>query len=202
MNKHVNVAGFSQGAKGLKYSLAQCIYEALVEEFDRKELSGNLKKSIKIEESASILGVIGDGADESLFYGESDYTIVIEAQRYDIKIFKETGQIVHTNSRVGGTEKKNRDIIRRLKEGKTMEQIINEDRRRDFMRYKKAGRQSNLLRKGSMVYEDNLAGSYADQVDKTGGFSKDHKDYVERCIRKGIERWASQYPDLDISSNL
>ena len=202
MNKHVNVAGFSQGAKGLKYSLAQCIYEALVEEFDRKELSGNLKKSIKIEESASILGVIGDGADESLFYGESDYTIVIEAQRYDIQIFKETGQIVHTNSRAGGTEKKNRDIIRRLKEGKTMEQIINEDRRRDFMRYKKTGRQSNLLRKGSMVYEDNLAGSYADQVDITGGFSKDHKDYVERCIRKGIERWASQYSDLDVSSNL
>lgn len=187
---------YSQGAKGLKYSLTQCIYEALQEEFE-KSFSGNLKNTIKIEESSSVLGVFGDGADEALLYGESDYKIIIEAQRYDIQIFKETGQIVHTNyKRAGGSERKNREIIRKLKVGKTIDEITREDILRDLKKKK----QSMVVKRG--YYDDILAGSYAEEVDITGGFSKSHQNYVERCIKKGIERWKSQYPDLDISSNL
>ena len=184
--RHVNVDSFSQGAKGLKYSLMECIYEALQEEFNEKELSGNLKNSIKIEESANVIGATDDNA---LLYGDSDYTIVIEAQRYDIQIYRETGQIVHTNyKRAGGSERRNKSIIKRLREGKTIDEIWYEDAVK------------NRTKKYS--YDDNLAGSYAEEVDITGGFSKDHKDYVERCIRKGIQKWAAMHPDLDISSNL
>lgn len=194
--KHANVNKFSSST-GLKHSLMECIYEALQEEFETNHLSGNLKNSIRIEESASILGTIGNEGEEGLLYGESDYTIVIEAQRYDIQIYKETGQIVHTNyKKAGGTDSRNRDIIRRLKEGKTIDEITREDIRRDM----KKGKSSAVTRRG--YYDDILAGSYAEEVDKTGGFSGEHKDYVERCIRKGIEKWKSQYPDLDISSNL
>lgn len=182
--RHVNVDSFSQG--GMKYSLAQCIYEAIQEEFENEHLSGNLMNSIKIEESASILGVIGDGADESLMYGESDYTIVIEAQRYDLQIYSQTGQIVHTNN-IRAAGKYNKSVIKRLKEGKSIDEISREDIKRG---------------KTDKYYDDNLAGSYAEEVDITGGFSGTHKDYVERCIRKGIEKWKRQYKDLDISSNL
>lgn len=31
--------------------------------------------------------------------------------------------------------------------------------------------------------------SYASEVDKTGGFSGKHKDYVDRCIKKAIYKW-------------
>ena len=53
----------------------------------------------------------------------------------------------------------------------------------------KKGKTSAVTRRG--YYDDILAGSYAEEVDKTGGFSGEHKDYVERCIRKGIEKWKS-----------
>lgn len=32
-------------------------------------------------------------------------------------------------------------------------------------------------------------GSYASEVDKTGGFSGTHKEYVNKCINKAIDRW-------------
>lgn len=185
--KHVNVDNFSQGAKGMKYTLAQCIYEAIQEEFENEHLSGNLMNSIKIEESAAILGVIGDGADESLMFGESDYTIVIEAQRYDLQIYSQTGQIVHTNN-IRAAGRYNKSVIKRLKEGKSIDEISREDIKKG--------------RTNKVSYDDIFAGSYAEEVDSTGGFSGTHKDYVERCIRKGIEKWKSQYKDLDISSNL
>jgi hypothetical protein len=39
---------------------------------------------------------------------------------------------------------------------------------------------------GVKVYKQ---GSYASMVDKDGGFSGTHKDYVNRCINKAITRW-------------
>lgn len=33
--------------------------------------------------------------------------------------------------------------------------------------------------------------SYAQLINKTGGFSKKHKNYVERCINSGIQKWLS-----------
>lgn len=55
---------------------------------------------------------------------------------------------------------------------------------------------------GQIVHNSKFPGSYADQVDITGGFSGSHKNYVERCIKKGIEKWKAMFPDLEISSNL
>jgi hypothetical protein len=36
-------------------------------------------------------------------------------------------------------------------------------------------------------------GSYAQRVNKTGGFSKTHKNYVEKAINKAIRRWLKEY---------
>lgn len=41
---------------------------------------------------------------------------------------------------------------------------------------------------GTKVYRP---GSYAAKVDKTGGFSGQHKDYAMRCVEKAIYRWES-----------
>ena len=35
-------------------------------------------------------------------------------------------------------------------------------------------------------------GSYAQKINETGGLSGKHKDYVENCIKKGIEKWLAQ----------
>lgn len=35
-------------------------------------------------------------------------------------------------------------------------------------------------------------GSYAEQINKTGGLSGKHTDYVEECIKKGIQKWLTQ----------
>ena len=35
-------------------------------------------------------------------------------------------------------------------------------------------------------------GSYAQQINKTGGLSGKHVDYVEKCIEKGIQDWLAQ----------
>lgn len=35
-------------------------------------------------------------------------------------------------------------------------------------------------------------GSYAEQVNKTGGFSGMHVGFIERCIEKGIQKWLDQ----------
>lgn len=43
-------------------------------------------------------------------------------------------------------------------------------------------------------------GSYAEQVNITGGFSHKHKNYVARCIKAGYEEWrAKQSPELKIT---
>lgn len=34
--------------------------------------------------------------------------------------------------------------------------------------------------------------SYASLVDTTGGFSRKHTNYVERCIRRAINRWKTE----------
>lgn len=43
-------------------------------------------------------------------------------------------------------------------------------------------------------------GSYAAEVDKTGGFSGKHKNYVDRCIEKALTKWEalkrSQYKKI------
>lgn len=43
---------------------------------------------------------------------------------------------------------------------------------------------------GIIVYD--RAGSYASQVDKTGGFSGKHKNYVEECIQRAIDKWMAK----------
>lgn len=35
-------------------------------------------------------------------------------------------------------------------------------------------------------------GSYANTVNKTGGLSKTHKDYVHECIYAGIQKWMAR----------
>ena len=37
--------------------------------------------------------------------------------------------------------------------------------------------------------KNHKPGSYAAEVDKTGGFSGKHKDYVQRCVDKALVRW-------------
>lgn len=51
----------------------------------------------------------------------------------------------------------------------------------DINRYKKSG---------VVVY--NNRGSYASEVDKSGGFSGKHVDYVDRCIANAIQLWMTQ----------
>lgn len=44
-------------------------------------------------------------------------------------------------------------------------------------------------RKGVIVHTGN--GSYANEVDLSGGFSGRHKNYVDRCIQESIQEWLS-----------
>lgn len=47
-----------------------------------------------------------------------------------------------------------------------------------------------------------LGGSYAEKVNEKGGFSKTHKNYVERCINKAIQRWKAYYQiNVKVSEN-
>lgn len=46
-----------------------------------------------------------------------------------------------------------------------------------------------LYRKRGVIVHTG-AGSYADIVDSSGGFSGTHTDYVDRCIQKSIQEWA------------
>lgn len=43
---------------------------------------------------------------------------------------------------------------------------------------------------GVILYD--RMGSYASEVDKQGGFSKTHTNYVERCIQQAITLWMSE----------
>lgn len=44
---------------------------------------------------------------------------------------------------------------------------------------------------GVIVYTGK--GSYASSVNNYGGFSRKHKNYVDRCIYIAIEKWLKQY---------
>lgn len=50
-------------------------------------------------------------------------------------------------------------------------------------------------KKGIIKYtKTGLRGdSYASKIDKTGGLSGKHKDYVNRCIEYGIQKWITFY---------
>ena len=50
---------------------------------------------------------------------------------------------------------------------------------------------STYLRTGAVVYTGR--GSYANTVNKHGGFSKKHKNYVEKAIAVAINRWLIEY---------
>ena len=50
---------------------------------------------------------------------------------------------------------------------------------------------SRFKKEGVIVY--NGLGSYAQEVDDTGGFSGKHKDYIERAINDAINDWMSFY---------
>lgn len=43
---------------------------------------------------------------------------------------------------------------------------------------------------GVIIY--NRKGSYASEVDKSGGFSGKHTDYVNKCINVAINRWMKE----------
>lgn len=166
----------------MKYALMMCIYEAIQEEFQNNEVSGNLRNTMVLTEVPSILGKIGDG-DVNL-YGESDYCLEIVAMCYDLEIYKETHQIVYNNYATSNKDKKREKIIKAFKEGKSYNEI-----------------ESEIISKvGQNKYYS--VGSYADEVDKSGGFSHKHTDYVENCIRRAINKWKKMFPELDISSNL
>lgn len=47
-----------------------------------------------------------------------------------------------------------------------------------------------FLREGVIVYTGE--GSYAEQVDEVGGFSRKHKNYVEIAIRKALREWLTE----------
>ena len=105
-------------SEGKMKFLAWLIQDEIQKEFSVYYLSGNLKKSVKIEKN-----------------GGNGYNITIEAPRYDIKEYKRTGVKI------------------------------------------------------------SKPGSYASSVNETGGFSKHHKDYVNKCIERALQRWESTYRD-------
>lgn len=35
-------------------------------------------------------------------------------------------------------------------------------------------------------------GSYAEQINKTGGLSGKHEGYIEKCIEKGVQKWLAE----------
>lgn len=43
-------------------------------------------------------------------------------------------------------------------------------------------------RKNKVIVHDHK-GSYADIVNKTGGFSKTHQNFVDRCTQTGLQKW-------------
>ena len=49
---------------------------------------------------------------------------------------------------------------------------------------------NKFLKEGVVVYTGE--GSYAEQVDEIGGFSKKHKNYVEIAIRKALKEWIAE----------
>jgi hypothetical protein len=100
-----------------KFQLAECIQEALRDEFEFVHLSKNLINTmyIKIDET------------------NNSVSVEIPAMKYNVKKFRETGVIKYY--------------------------------------YK---------------------GSYAEAINKSGGFSGKHTDYIENCILKGIQKWLTQ----------
>lgn len=46
---------------------------------------------------------------------------------------------------------------------------------------------SKFKKEGIIVY--NNKGSYAQEVDVTGGFSGKHKDYIERAVTESLQEW-------------
>lgn len=48
-----------------------------------------------------------------------------------------------------------------------------------------------FFKTGALVY--NGKGSYASTVNRTGGFSKQHKNYVERAIQTAVSVWLREY---------
>lgn len=49
-----------------------------------------------------------------------------------------------------------------------------------------------LYRKKGVIVTTPGKGSYASEVDMSGGFSKKHKNYAERAVFSGIEAWMSK----------
>ena len=47
--------------------------------------------------------------------------------------------------------------------------------------------------KEGVIVPYEKGGSYASQVDKTGGFSGKHKGYVDKCIDLAISQWLTKY---------
>ena len=50
-------------------------------------------------------------------------------------------------------------------------------------------------KKYGVIKPGKIPGSYASDVDISGGFSGKHKGYIERCINKGVQKWL-QYKNL------
>ena len=48
-----------------------------------------------------------------------------------------------------------------------------------------------FLETGEIVH-DKGDGSYASQIDTTGGWSGKHTNYVDRCIKRAINRWKAE----------
>ena len=51
----------------------------------------------------------------------------------------------------------------------------------------------STYRKKGVIIPYGFGGSYASEIDETGGFSGKHKGYVERCIDEAIARWMLKY---------
>lgn len=48
------------------------------------------------------------------------------------------------------------------------------------------------FRENKTIVHNKGTGSYASAIDKTGGFSKKHKGYLDRCIKDAITRWMNE----------
>lgn len=49
---------------------------------------------------------------------------------------------------------------------------------------------SKFKKDGSIIYTNK--GSYAEEVNRSGGFSGSHTGYIEKCIANGIKIWMSR----------
>lgn len=76
-----------------------------------------------------------------------------------------------------------KDTIRIEKNGNEGYNIIVSAKLYDIAKWKETG------------VKEYRPGSYASQVDKTGGFSKKHKDYIDRCINRALDRWLTSKRD-------